>query len=155
MPFVRDIACFRVSAKDASIASGVMDSPMPRGYPQPHWKTGAGREVALPPEPLRWAPIPLEEANRDFIDGIRTLAANGDAEAQVGLAAHVYLANQSMGRRAFVNADGELLIVPQQGRLTITTEMGVLDVKPGEIALVPRGVVFKVELPDGPSRGYL
>ena len=65
-----------------------------------------------------------------------------------------------MGRRAFVNADGELLIVPQQGRLVITTEMSVLDVKPGEIALLPRGVAFKVALPDadagkGPSRCYV
>ena len=58
-------------------------------------------------------------------------------------------------RRAFVNADGEMLLVPQQGRLVLTTEMGVLEVKPGEIALVPRGVVFKVGLPDGISRGYV
>ncbi|HEY2256910.1 MAG TPA: homogentisate 1,2-dioxygenase [Variovorax sp.] len=124
-------------------------------YPQPHWTTGASREIALPPEPMRWAPIPLDGADVDFVDGIRTLAANGDAEAQTGLAAHIYLASRSMQRRALVNADGEMLIVPQQGRLVITTEMGVLEVKPGEIALVPRGVAFKVELPDGPSRGYL
>ncbi|MEO5695972.1 MAG: homogentisate 1,2-dioxygenase, partial [Burkholderiaceae bacterium] len=129
-------------------------------YAQAFWRTGAERGVALPPEPMRWHPIPLEGADTDFIDGVRTLAANGDAEAQSGLAAHVYLANRSMERRAFVNADGEMLVVPQQGRLTITTEMGVLDVKPGEIALLPRGVAFKVALPDseagaGPSRGYL
>src|SRR5437762_455102 len=82
-------------------------------------------------------------------DRMRTVAANGDAEAQSGIAAHLYLANRSMERRAFVDADGELLIVPQQGRLVITTELGVLDVKPGEIALVPRGLLFKVALPDG------
>ena len=129
-------------------------------YAQPHWQTGAERGVALPPEPMRWHPIPLEGADADFIDGVRTLAANGDVEAQSGIAAHVYLANRSMVRRAFVNADGEMLVVPQQGRLAITTEMGVLDVKPGEVALLPRGVVFKVGLPDsdagaGPSRGYI
>ena len=124
-------------------------------YAQAQWTTGADREIALAPEPLRWAPIPLDDADVDFIDGVHTLAANGDAEAQTGIAAHVYLASRSMERRAFVNADGEMLFVPQQGRLVITTEMGVLDVKPGEIALVPRGVVFKVALPDGPSRGYL
>jgi homogentisate 1,2-dioxygenase len=128
---------------------------------QPHWKTGADRAIALPPEPLRWAPFPLDEAGAlDFVDGMRTVAANGDAEAQRGVAAHVYVAGRSMKRRAFVNADGEMLLVPQQGRLLLTTEMGVLDVAPGEIALVPRGVVFKVDLPDseagaGPSRGYV
>ncbi|MDL9998963.1 homogentisate 1,2-dioxygenase [Variovorax sp. J22P240] len=124
-------------------------------YAQAQWTTGANREIALPPEPLRWAPIPLDKADVDFIDGVHTLAANGDAEAQTGIAAHVYLASRSMERRALVNADGEMLFVPQQGRLVITTEMGVLEVKPGEIALVPRGVVFKVALPDGLSRGYL
>ncbi|MGO4396089.1 homogentisate 1,2-dioxygenase [Variovorax sp. M-6] len=126
-----------------------------QAYAQAHWTTGADREIALPPEPLRWAPIPLADADVDFVDGMHTLAANGDAEAQTGIGALVYLASRSMERRAFVNADGEMLVVPQQGRLVITTEMGVLDVKPGEIALLPRGVAFKVELPDGPSRGYV
>ncbi|MDM0036070.1 homogentisate 1,2-dioxygenase [Variovorax sp. J22P271] len=126
-----------------------------QAYAQPHWTTGADREMALAPEPLRWAPLPLDGADADFVDGMRTLAANGDAEAQSGIGALVYLANRSMERRAFVNADAEMLVVPQQGRLVVTTEMGVLDVKPGEIVLLPRGVVFKVDLPDGPSRGYV
>ena len=131
-----------------------------QAYAQARWTTGADREIALPPEPLRWAPIPFGSDEVDFIDGMHTLAANGDAEAQSGIGALVYLASRSMERRAFVNADGEMLVVPQQGRLVITTEMGVLDVKPGEIALLPRGVVFKVDLPDseagaGPSRGYV
>jgi homogentisate 1,2-dioxygenase len=126
-----------------------------KAYTQTLWQTGADREIALPPEPMRWGPIPLDNAEVDFIDGMRTLAANGDPEAQAGLAAHVYVASKSMSRRAFVNADGEMLFMPQQGRLEITTEMGVLDVKPGEIALVPRGVVFKVDLPEGLSRGYV
>lgn len=124
-------------------------------YEQRHWLTGAAAGQVLPPEPLRWGPFEIPGDPLDFVDGLRTVAANGDAETQVGIAAHVYLANRSMERRALVDADGELLIVPQQGRLVITTEMGVLDVKPGEIALVPRGVVFKVALPDGPSRGYV
>ena len=124
-------------------------------YAQPLWQTGADMRTALAPEPMRWNPIPIEGQDADFIDGMRTIAANGDAEAQTGLAAHLYLVTRSMQRRAFVNADGEMLLVPQQGRLHLVTELGRLDVAPGEIALVPRGVAFKVEVPDGPSRGYV
>jgi homogentisate 1,2-dioxygenase len=104
---------------------------------------------------MRWSPVAIPSEPTDFVDGLRTMVANGDADAQTGMAAHVYVANQSMDKRACVNADGEMLIVPQQGRLLITTEMGVLDVKPGEVALVPRGVTFKVALLDGVARGYV
>ncbi|MEJ8853398.1 homogentisate 1,2-dioxygenase [Variovorax robiniae] len=125
-------------------------------YAQSSWQTGGDRSVPLPPEPMRWHPMPMDGAEQvDFIDGMQTLAANGDAEAQTGIGALVYIAGRSMERRAFVNADGEMLLVPQQGRIVLTTEMGVLEVKPGEIALVPRGVVFKVGLPEGVSRGYV
>jgi homogentisate 1,2-dioxygenase len=118
------------------------------------WKTGAAAGVAPPPDPLRWHPCEIPTDAGDFVDGLRTMVVNGDADAQAGMAAHVYLATRSMQRRAFVNADGELLLVPQQGRLTITTELGVLSVAPGEIALLPRGLLFKVAV-DGPSRGYV
>ncbi|MDN3920784.1 homogentisate 1,2-dioxygenase [Roseateles violae] len=118
-------------------------------------KSGAAEGQAMPPDPLRWAPTEIPSEPLDFVDGLRTLVVNGDPDAQTGMAAHLYLANRSMGRRALVNADGELLLVPQQGRLTIRTELGLLDVKPGEIALIPRGLAFKVELVDGPSRGYV
>ena len=124
-------------------------------YTQTRWTSGAAGGIALIPEPLRWHPVDVPTAPLDFIDGLHTMAANGDVEAQSGMAALVYVANQSMVRRALVNADGEMLIVPQQGRLVITTEMGVISIKPGEIALVPRGIAFKVDLPDGPSRGYV
>ena len=125
-------------------------------YAQSMWSTGGDRSVVLPPEPMRWRAVPLDSAGDvDFIDGMHTVCANGDAEAQSGIGSLMYLAGKSMDRRAFVNADGELLLVPQQGRLLITTELGVLDVEPGEIALLPRGVVFKVALPDGLSRGYV
>ena len=124
-------------------------------YEHSSWTTGAAGGVAAPPEPLRWNPFPLASTPTDFIDGLHTVVANGDADAQLGMAALVYAANRSMGRRALVNADGEMLLVPQQGRLLITTELGVLEVKPGEIALLPRGLAFKVELPDGDSRGYV
>ncbi|WP_341904502.1 homogentisate 1,2-dioxygenase [Polaromonas sp. YR568] len=126
-----------------------------KAYAQPLWTTGAAGGVATPPEPLRWHPLAVPEQPFDFVDGLRTLAANGDADMQTGMAALVYLANQSMTRRALVNSDGEMLLVPQQGRLVLNTELGVLEVRPGEIALVPRGMAFSVGLPDGPSRGYV
>jgi homogentisate 1,2-dioxygenase len=123
-------------------------------YEQPYWKTGARDGVPMPPDPLRWHPTPVPDAPLDFVDGLRTVIVNGDAEAQTGIAAHLVLANRSMQRRALVNADGEMLLVPQQGALTLTTELGVLHVKPGEVALVPRGVAFKVGV-DGPTRLYV
>jgi homogentisate 1,2-dioxygenase len=85
---------------------------------------------------------------------MRTVTAAGDAVAQSGMAAHIYVANTSMKDEHFSNADGELLVVPQIGVVRFCTEMGVLDVAPGEICVVPRGVIFKVELPGGPVRGY-
>jgi len=91
----------------------------------------------------------------DFVDGLRTMCANGDVEAQTGIAAHIYLANKSMGRRVFSNTDGEMLIVPQEGRLHIRTELGVLEVAPGEIVVLPRGIAFKVDLLDPFARGYV
>ncbi|WP_411881097.1 homogentisate 1,2-dioxygenase [Polaromonas sp. YR568] len=124
-------------------------------YAQPQWTTGAAGGVAVPPDPLRWSPFAIPEQPLDFVDGMRTVAANGDADAQTGIAAHMYVANRSMLRRALVNADGEMLLVPQQGRLVLTTELGILEVRPGEIAVLPRGMAFSVALPDGASRGYV
>jgi len=124
-------------------------------YPHASWTSGAAGGVVVPPDPLRWNPFPLATAPTDFIDGLHTVVANGDADAQVGMAVLIYAANESMDRRALCNADGEMLLVPQQGRLRITTELGLLDVQPGEVALLPRGMAFKVALPDGASRGYV
>ncbi|WP_343031280.1 homogentisate 1,2-dioxygenase [Paraburkholderia hayleyella] len=110
---------------------------------------------ATPPNPLRWDPLPVPTQPTDFIEGWKTMAGNGAAEAMNGCAIHLYVANRSMTKRFFYNADAELLIVPQQGRLQIATEMGRLDLEPGEIAVLPRGVRFAVALPDGLARGYL
>jgi homogentisate 1,2-dioxygenase len=107
------------------------------------------------PNQLRWDPLPMPVAPTDFIDGLATLAGNGDAGAQAGMAIHLYAANRSMHERFFYNADGELLVLPQQGCLRVKTEMGQLDVKPGELAVLPRGIRFCVELPDGLARGYI
>ncbi len=117
-------------------------------------KTGAKDGVTTPPDPMRWSPVPLPAEATDFVEGLRTIVVNGDADAQTGIAVHVYLANRSMTDSAFVNADGEMLLVPQQGAITVTTELGVLDVAPGEMAVLPRGMLFKVAV-HGPSRGYI
>ena len=112
-------------------------------------------EVPASPNQLRWDPRPLPVASTDFVDGLFTMAGNGSAAAQTGIGVHVYAANRSMHGRYFYDADGELLIVPQQGRLRIATEMGVLEVEPQEVALIPRGIRFRVELLDGEARGYV
>ncbi len=108
-----------------------------------------------PPDQLRWDPLPMPEKPTDFIDGWVTMAGNGAPEAMKGCAIHLYAANQAMENRFFYNADGELLIVPQHGRLLISTELGRLEIEPQEIAVIPRGVRFRVELPDGAGYGVI
>ncbi|MBC7990177.1 MAG: homogentisate 1,2-dioxygenase [Luteimonas sp.] len=125
-------------------------------FQQSHFHDDFG-DGPVTPDQLRWnpLPLPLPEAPRDFVDGLYTMAGNGNAAAQHGVGIHLYAANASMHGRFFYSADGELLIVPQQGALRIATELGVLDVAPQEIAVIPRGVRFRVELPDGAARGYV
>jgi homogentisate 1,2-dioxygenase len=112
-------------------------------------------EAPTPPNQLRWDPLPLPEAPTDFVQGLVTMAGNGDIAAMTGMSVHLYAANRSMSDRFFYSADGELLIVPQQGRLEVDTELGQLDVAPLEIAVIPRGVRFRVGLPEASARGYV
>jgi homogentisate 1,2-dioxygenase len=112
-------------------------------------------EVEATPNRLRWNPLPIPDVPSDFVDGLASMGGGGDVSAANGYAIHVYLANQSMKRRYFYNADGEMLLVPQQGRLEIFTELGRLAVSPGEICVIPRGIKFRVDLPDGAARGYV
>ncbi len=109
----------------------------------------------LAPNRLRWNPLAMPEAPTDLIDGLVTMAGNRASEDLEGVAVHVYRANRDMERRCFVDADGELLVIPQQGRLDLRTEMGRIELSPGQVALIPRGVRFRVLLPDGSARGYL
>ena len=120
-----------------------------------HWQSAPLTDSEALPNQLRWDPLPTPDTSTDFIGGMVTLAANGDVRAQFGLAAHVYWANRSMTERFCYDADGELLIVPQQGGLRLHTECGVLEVLPGEIAVVPRGMKFRVALIDATARGYV
>ncbi|MGW0749601.1 homogentisate 1,2-dioxygenase [Streptomyces sp. NPDC002587] len=118
-------------------------------------------EAAADPNRLRWNPLPDPAPGTDFLAGLWTLGGNGDAAQRAGMAIHLYAANASMTDRVFSDSDGELLIVPERGGLLLRTEFGLLSVRPGEMALVPRGVRFRVELLDAdtdagaPARGYV
>jgi homogentisate 1,2-dioxygenase len=118
-------------------------------------RTGPITEIPPLPNQLRWDPFPLPRQPTDFIDGLVTVAANGNAALQAGIGIHLYLANSSMEDRFFYNADGEMLMLPQQGRLRLHTECGIVEARPGEVVVMPRGMKFRVVLPDGPSRGYV
>ncbi|RUS32861.1 homogentisate 1,2-dioxygenase, partial [Jimgerdemannia flammicorona] len=113
--------------------------------------------VSLTPSQLRWSPfdLPRNGDKVDFIAGLRTVAGAGEPSTRHGIAIHVFTANVGMKKKAFYNSDGDFLIVPQHGRLDITTEFGPLMVHPNEICVIQRGMRFSVALPDGPSRGYI
>jgi homogentisate 1,2-dioxygenase len=104
---------------------------------------------------LRWDPMPLPKKKVSFVEGLSTITFAGDVEGQAGMAAHVALVTRSMVDEYFFCADGELMIVAQHGRLRFCTEFGIIDIAPGEIAVIPRGVVMRVEIPDGPARAYV
>ncbi|KAF8596173.1 Homogentisate 1,2-dioxygenase [Ceratobasidium sp. AG-I] len=114
-------------------------------------------KVQFSPTQLAWRPFSLPDPSTPttLLTGLKTIAGSGDPTLQEGLAIHIYTANASMANQALVNADGDLLFVPQLGRLDIQTEFGRLMVRPGEICVVQRGVRFMVGLPDGDSRGYV
>jgi len=119
-----------------------------------------GHELLSPPlgQPnpnrMRWNPLPLPQAPTDFLDGLVNLAATAAADQASGVTLYSYRANISMSR-VFFNADGELLLVPEQGRLRLVTELGILEVEPQEVAVIPRGMKFRVELLDASARGYV
>ncbi|RDB26239.1 Homogentisate 1,2-dioxygenase [Hypsizygus marmoreus] len=114
-------------------------------------------KVHASPTQLAWHPFDLPSPNEtiDFVDGLKTIAGNGDPTLREGLAIHMYLASASMGKKAFCNNDGDMLILPQLGRIDVQTEFGKLMVRPGELLVIQRGLKFKVILPDGPVRGYI
>jgi homogentisate 1,2-dioxygenase len=135
----------------------------PAAVHEPFRRIGNGRiesrfdQLPTPPDQLRWDPLPMPSAAAptDFVDGLVTMAGNGAPAAQNGCGIHLYAANRSMRDRFFYDADGELLIVPQQGRVRFDTELGRIAVEPQEIVVIPRGVRFRVELLDTEARGYV
>lgn len=123
-------------------------------YAQPRLH-GDFAQGAVSPNQLRWDPLPLPTAPTDFVDGLYTMGGNGSPDAHGGVGIHLYAATADMQGRYFYDADGELLIVPELGRLRLLTELGVIEIEPQQIAVIPRGVRFRVELPDGQARGYV
>ncbi|MBO9501958.1 homogentisate 1,2-dioxygenase [Brevundimonas sp. A19_0] len=117
-------------------------------------RSGPFDEVPPNPNRMRWNPLPVPETPTDWVEGLVTYAGNGDPDADAGIGIHLYAANRSMTDRVFYSADGELLIVPQQGAHRFVTEFGIVEAEPGHVVLIPRGVRFRVEL-FGPSRGYI
>jgi homogentisate 1,2-dioxygenase len=138
---------YRIRPSAAHSAYRRIDNGLVRGAPFD------GAEPS--PNRLRWDPLPFPDTPVDFIDGLVTIGGNGDAGLRSGIAVHVYRATEAMDRRVLYDADGELLIVPQQGRLGLATEFGAIEASPGEIAVIPRGVKFRVGLPEGHARGYV
>ncbi|TGN53399.1 homogentisate 1,2-dioxygenase [Paracoccus liaowanqingii] len=122
----------------------------------PHWKTAPH---VLPGVTslgqYRWDPVPVPDRPLTWITGMRTMTTAGDVNIQVGMATHVYLVTRSMQDEYFFSADSELLVVPQEGRLRFCTELGVIDLEPKEIAIIPRGLVYRVEVLEGPARGFV
>jgi homogentisate 1,2-dioxygenase len=122
----------------------------------PAWKSAPHvEEHSLALGQLRWDPVPYPSIATTFLAGMRTVTTAGDVHTQVGMASHVYVATADMVDEFFFNADAELLIVPQEGRLEVATELGIMEVAPKEICVVPRGMIFRVRLPDGKARGYV
>lgn len=103
----------------------------------------------------RWDPVGVPDQPLNWLTGMRTMTTAGDVSTQTGMASHMYLVNQSMRDEYFFSADGELLVVPQEGRLRFCTELGIIDLEPREIAILPRGLVYRVEVLEGPARGFV
>ena len=124
----------------------------------PNWKTAPHViQHGLALRQLRWSPVPMPDKPTSFVDGVSTMTTAGDALSQSGMAAHVYAFNTDMEDDYFFNADGELLVVPEHGSIRVFTEMGIMDLEPSEICIIPRGMIFKVSLADGTdaARGYV
>ncbi|HEY8579659.1 MAG TPA: homogentisate 1,2-dioxygenase, partial [Beijerinckiaceae bacterium] len=112
-------------------------------------------EGELPLGQLRWGPVAPPPEPVSFVEGLCTITTAGDVDTRAGMAAHYLFVTRDMRDEYFLNADGELLIVLQENKLRLRTELGVLEVEPGEIAVIPRGVLFAAEMVDGPVRGYV
>ncbi len=118
-------------------------------------RSGPFDEAPTPPNQMRWSPLEYPATATDFVEGMTTIGGNGDPANHDGVGIHIYASTASMRDRYFYNADGEMLILPQEGGLRLLTECGILEAKPGELVVIPRGIKFQVELMNGKARGYI
>ena len=122
----------------------------------PYWKTAPHvLEDVTSLGQYRWNPVDSSEQGLTWLTGMRTMTTAGDVNTQIGMANHIYLVTDSMIDSYFYSADSELLVIPQQGKLRFATELGVIDIEPQEIAVIPRGLVYRVEVLEGPARGFV
>ena len=120
-----------------------------------NWCTAPQKDVGTPVAPVRWDPVPIPDRALSFVEGVNTLTTAGDSAAMAGMGVHIYTITRSMENEYFYNCDGEMLFVPQKGNLKIRTEFGIIDIEPGEIAIIPRGVKISIEMLSGPACGYI
>ena len=138
------------------IRPSVKHSKRYRRIKMPYWKSAPCIDDGLTSlGQYRWNPVEAPDGPLTWVTGMRTMTTAGDVNTQTGMASHVYLVTQSMVDDYFYSADSELLVVPQLGRVRFHTELGIIDLAPREIALIPRGLVYRVELIDGPARGFV
>ena len=123
-------------------------------YPGTPLFGAAASEQPLAPNRLRWNPPELPDGT-DFVDGLVTLLQARAPQDLEGCAVHAYRATKGMDGRVLVDADGELMIIPQHGAVELQTELGRVEVAPGSIGVVPRGIRFRVQLAEGEARGYV
>ncbi|SNS77912.1 homogentisate 1,2-dioxygenase [Antarctobacter heliothermus] len=122
----------------------------------PNWKSAPNVDPdVISLGQYRWDPVPVGETGQTWLTGMRTMTTAGDVNTQVGMASHIYTVTESMQDAYFFSADSELLVIPQEGRLRFCTELGIIDVEPKEIAILPRGLVYRVEVLEGPCRGFV
>jgi homogentisate 1,2-dioxygenase len=112
-------------------------------------------EIPVTPNQLRWDAMPMPSSKTDFVDSIITIAGNGSPASQSGISIHIFACNEERSDRFFFNSDAEMVIVAEKNRVRFLTELGVVEIEPGFIAVIPRGLKFRVELPDGEARGYI
>jgi len=127
-------------------------TPVEPGFLRTAPNTGQSK---LPIGQYRWQPVAIPADELTFVSGLRTVTTAGDAEAQGGMAAHLSFITHSMKDEYFCDCDGELLVVAQHGALRFCTEFGIIEIAPGEISVIRRGIIFRVELMDGPARAYV
>jgi homogentisate 1,2-dioxygenase len=123
-----------------------------------HWRSAPDPAPPVPIAQMRWDPLPVPNPTVErttFITGVRTITTGGDVATQTGFASSVYSITASMTDEYFYNGDAEMLFVLELGKMRFCTEFGVVDAEPSEIVVIPRGVKLRVEVPDGPARGYL